>query len=285
MQQGACREKIFAHRIAGRGTIVCKAARYCSAARPSLCKPFIYSPLLWPPRCRRSSFPFGTGFHCRGFNPKWEREVKAIVRKRMRIFVGLRAGQIWPLHILVAIGMIAAFSLAAPRAHADEVTFSFSGTLAGCVGCTSTEVSGQFSFSVNGSGAIQSLGAWSFNTPFGRISSRDTGNFDGFEQAGGETVFSFANGNFGLGFGFRNFSISSLNALDTNKVESFFVCGEPSCSSGTIALSFAVNQPFVSGSAGPISPTPEPASLLLLGSGLLFVGGLTRRKFSRRTEP
>jgi hypothetical protein len=45
---------------------------------------------------------------------------------------------------------------------------------------------------------------------------------------------------------------------------------------------YSIVDPMVSGSIGSITPIPEPSSLWLLGSGLVGLAGMVRRKIGLR---
>lgn len=71
---------------------------------------------------------------------------------------------------------------------------------------------------------------------------------------------------------------------NTGGVWTLFQYDEIGTGSDTISFAFSDSPAYialdnVSVGTPPPSPTPEPSSLLLLGSGLLTVGGVVRRKF------
>jgi hypothetical protein len=81
----------------------------------------------------------------------------------------------------------------------------------------------------------------------------------------------FDNGTLGEGFtDFTGGAFQTCNGVDAN--------GNPVCVTDTANWAFDLTM------GGNTAPTPEPASLLLLGTGLLGVGWWQRRKFALRSE-
>jgi len=80
----------------------------------------------------------------------------------------------------------------------------------------------------------------------------------------------FDNGTLGEGFtDFTGGAFQTCNGVDAN--------GNPVCVTDTANWAFDLTM-------GGTAPTPEPASLLLFGSGLLGLGWWQRRKFALRSE-
>jgi hypothetical protein len=192
---------------------------------------------------------------------------------------------------------ICAAVVGAPNLFADTIDISANGgtyTFAGLTGSTFSSTNlGETGLSisqvtpVHGSpfslpGSIQfSTGAYNGNGTFsagGTISYMNVGLCGGSCLTGVTTGAAFSGANVLV-----NFTMNYVNPLFANAVGAHFDDSKPYNAYGSLSLTLASdpNADHV-GQIGSgdyyLSQTPEPASLLLLGSGLLSIGGFWRRK-------
>ncbi len=176
----------------------------------------------------------------------------------------------------LALTCTAAILLAGTAAWADNIDFTCSLSLT--EHCTGSITQSGSNYSTSGISVFNDSGPYSasvpfeliFNTAVGAISIDGTGIYSGKNLVGDITSFSVSKGKTTTDLSFTAVW-PTLPALVQTELGS--VTG---LDSGFV---IALNKKGKAQSVDVvITPTPEPGSLALLGSGLLAIGGLLRRK-------
>lgn len=216
---------------------------------------------------------------------------------------------------LSAVGILAVMSA---TAHADTITITGadSGSFStATVVCEFNAQTNTFTFTITNTSAITTPGSTSTITgigfdlpPTGNASASGLNGFSGMQAPSLSSTFTFSDGDLGnvshgfnsavLDFGFTtgpsgNFSGGSVNdGLLPGESASFTVSGaafagfteEQICNA--IFVRFQ-NVPVAAGSGGSdvgtpgTSEVPEPSTMLLLGTALIGLGGVVRKRIKR----
>jgi len=185
----------------------------------------------------------------------------------------------------LALTCAAAMLLAVTAAWASDVDFDCS--LNPADACTGTITKSGSNYASTGINVYNDSGPYSstvpftlaFNTATGSISIDGTGIYAGQNLLGNINSFSVING-----LSTTDLSFTATWSTLPPLVQTF-LGSKTGIDSGSVITSSVVKV----GEAGKaasgdilITPTPEPASLALFGSGLLAIGGALRRKLLRK---
>ena len=219
---------------------------------------------------------------------------------------------------LVSLSAVAVLAVFSVTAHADTITISgvdSGGFSTATVVCEFNAQTNTFTFTITNTSAITQPGSTSTITgigfdlpPTGNASASGLNGFTGSQAPSLSSTFDFSDGDLGnishgfgssvLDFGFTtgpsgNFSGGSVAlGLLPGESASFTVSGAAFAGFTEAEICNAIlvrfqNVPEAAGSGGSdvgspgTSEVPEPSTMLLLGSALIGLGGVVRRRIKR----
>ena len=219
---------------------------------------------------------------------------------------------------LISLSAVAVLAVVSATAHADTITISgvdSGGFSTATVVCEFNAQTNTFTFTITNTSAITQPGSTSTITaigfdlpPTGNASASGLNGFTGSQAPSLSSNFDFSDGDLGnvshgfnsavLDFGFTtgpsgNFSGGSVNdGLLPGESASFTVTGAAFAGFTEAQICNAIfvrfqNVPAEAGSGGSdvgvpgTSEVPEPSTMLLLGTALIGLGGVVRRRIKR----
>jgi hypothetical protein len=219
---------------------------------------------------------------------------------------------------LVSLSAVAVLAIFSATAHADTITISgvdSGGFSTATVVCEFNAQTNTFTFTITNTSAITQPGSTSTITaigfdlpPTGNASASGLNGFTGSQAPSLSSTFDFSDGDLGnvshgfdssvLDFGFTtgpsgNFSGGSVAlGLLPGESASFTVSGAAFAGFTEAEICNAIlvrfqNVPEAAGSGGSdvgspgTSEVPEPSTMLLLGTALIGLGGVVRRRIKR----
>jgi hypothetical protein len=185
----------------------------------------------------------------------------------------------------LALTCTAAMLLVGTAAWADDLDFDCSQAKSAL--CTGTITESGSNYSTTGINVYDDSGPYkdtvpfnlTFNTKTGQISIDGTGIYKGQNLVGDITSFTVLNGK-----STSDLSFTAVWPTLPPLVQTFLGTKSGIDSGSVITLSLITPKKGGKAASGDvvITPTPEPASLALFGSGLLALGGALRRKLRRK---
>jgi hypothetical protein len=219
----------------------------------------------------------------------------------------------WVRKFLLSLSAVGVLAMLTATAHADPIIIT--GTNSGnvstaTVNCSFNSQTNTLTFTITNTSALTSPGSTSTITsigfdlpPLGNASSSGLNGFTGMQAPSLSSTFDFSDADLGnvpagfnnvvLDFGFTTGPGGNFNGGSTNlgllpgESASFTVTGAAFAGFTEAQICNAIfvrfqNVPVAGSDVGTPTSVPEPSTMLLLGTALIGLGGIVRRRIKRR---